>query len=116
RLEDVREDGACLLALGAGRAIAQDGLGDLEVPIAEVVPEEAVGLVRRLVDAEGPVAVVADCNRLPELRDDPLVEEAHRRERRAGPTREERLRLDSLELTEDEPACVPHLVREVAVT
>ncbi len=121
RLEDVRQHDARLVGLLGlergtfaavrGACTAEDRLRDLEVPVAEVVPEEAVRLVGRLVDAERGVAFVADCNRLAELRDDPFVEEAQvawvtrhrlpkvaqRRERRSGAAREERLRVDGVD-------------------
>ena len=108
RVEDVDEHGQrrCLVAG------AQADLGDLEVPVAELVPEELLDLAAGLAQLEALHEPVDVAGQALEAREDPAVLGGHRgaaRRRRAPATRSA-----GLEVAEDEAGGVPELVGEVA--
>ncbi len=72
----VEHEGGRRLRLGLGRGVRalQQRLGELEIPVAENVPDEAIGGIGRIVEAIGFDRRRHLGDRLGRLANDPLVE------------------------------------------
>ena len=86
----------------------EHGLGELDEPVAEIVPEEAVERERRVVEPVGVEPRVRRVDRQIEAREDPAVRERRRHRHRA-------IERDAGEVLRHEARRVPHLVGEVSV-
>ncbi len=96
-------------------------LGGLQVPVAELVPEELVERSGGLVELVGFHAFGAGVGGGPQARENPAIGQGKRGRRRAalpfhGGFGVRQARLEFLQMHEREPGRVPELVDEVAVT
>ena len=107
-LEHAQENLAGLGLFRLGRLAAQLRLGDLEVPVAKIRPEEPVDVVHALVDSKRVERLVHGLRRLGGPRLNPAAEEGLGHEVGGG----RRLVADQLG---DQPRGIPDLVEEVAV-